>query len=253
MSTFAQIYQEVGMQFDSQSTARVKLWVNGAAHDLYGRRRWSWLETTGTFATVNAQADYVLYGTSPVVPDFDGQISVRHNGANGAATYQKMLILPQQLFDDWFANAATNTGIPVFATFRGGPAQAAGAVFSGGAQLLSLWPKPGFVGSCLFGYFRSGASIEMVNDSDLPLAPPSLHQAITLLATARGLAEEDQMIQSNVFKGLAEALIQTAIAADVYNRSGDPAFDKPSVSGRLPAAPQIASPGQNPYGFDVST
>src|SRR4051812_37690819 len=107
MTTFLQLQTELQAvgPFDTTaaSAGRLKLWLNQAQHWLLSKRRWSFLESATTVASVSGQADYVLLGTSPVVTDFGQLIDVQHNQANAGTTFLKLRFLPQQEFDDMLA------------------------------------------------------------------------------------------------------------------------------------------------------
>lgn len=247
MASFAQIYGQVFRQFDSQSLTDVKLWTNQGAHELYDRRKFAWRESTTTFATVSGQQDYALTGATPLVPDFDGLISVTHNNANASTSYGKLVEMFQDDFDEWFAFCGPTPGIPFACTIRGTtPAASSAGVHSGGETVLALQNVPNFIGSCRLRYYRAAGSIEMVNDSDVPIAPVQYHDAIIYLAVARGLMVEDQMIQSTEFSQKAEQVIQSAIAADPALRVADR-----SKQPTDPRRPPPSDPRQGPpYNFD---
>lgn len=251
--TYLSLYTEVANNFDTQSTTRVKAWVNDAVSEIISRRRWSWLETLVTVASVSGQADYVLVGTSPVVTDFDTMISVRHNQANAGTTFVKLQFLKQQDFDDLVAPAGATPGIPIYYTIRGGaPQTTSGAVLAGGSQTLSVWPVPNYIGSFKISYFRSVGTVEMTADSDIPILPVQFRNAIELLALGIGKGKTDQLIASNVAMSNAETAISALIRADTANRTGDPSEDDtPSIGTRLPPNPGAgADPGNSPYGWD---
>lgn len=253
---FSTLYGQVNLNFDTTtaSSGNTKIWTNFGQHWFLSARKWSFLETVVTVASVNAQADYVLAGTSPVVTDFDGMIDVRHNLANGGTTFAKLRYMQQQDFDDCFSLAASNTGIPVFYTIRGGAPQTTSAtILSSGNQALSVTPSPGFIGSLKIGYFRSIASCEMTADTDVSIVPIQYQQAIVHKATAIGLAIKGQMIPSNVHEQLANEILAKAIAADSMQRTGDmSAEDRPQIADRLPPTPALASPQLSPYGFGTA-
>lgn len=251
--TFLTLYSEVANNFDTQTTTRVKAWVNDAVSEIISRRRWSWLETLATVASISGTADYVLVGTAPVVTDFDTMISVRHNQAAAGTTFVKLQYLNQQAFDDLVAPAGATPGIPIYYTIRGGAAQStSGAILAGGNQTLSVWPVPNYIGSFKIAYFRSVGSVEMAADSDIPLPPVQFRNAIELLALAIGKGKTDQLIASNVAMSNAEAAIGSLLRADTVNRTGDPSEDDtPTVAGRMPANPNAgADPGNSPYGWE---
>jgi hypothetical protein len=247
--TLLAIKTEVGASFDTvaASSGRVTTFINDAVTEILAMRRWSWLESLGTFASVSGQADYVLVGTSPVVTDFDTMISVRHNQAAAGTTFPKLNFMKQQQFDELLGAAGATPGIPIFYTIRGGAAQAtSGAVLAGGFQTLSVWPVPNFVGSFKVSYVRQMGAIELAADTDIPLPPAGFRAAITDLAISIGKARTDQLIASNVAGARADAALQRLVAADILNRTGDPQdpVDLP------PNAPPVSGPGASPYGWE---
>lgn len=247
MATFLQMYSEAANQFDSQAVTRVKFWINQAAHEFYDKRKFAWRESVTDIPTASGQQNYVLAGATPVIPDFDGFISARHNAANGSAFYGKLKAMYQDDFDEWFAFCGPTPGIPFACTLRGAsPAASSSAVHSGGEQVLALQNVPNFIGSLRLAYVRAAGSIEMVNDGDVPLAPVQYHRAIIDLAIAIGLTAEDQMIQASTFQQRADTMIASAIAADVALRASERAKQP-----RDPRAQPASDPRQGPpYGFD---
>lgn len=244
---YAALYTQVLLQFDSAATTNAKAWVNEAAHQFYDRRKFAWRETRNTFATVSGQQDYVLAGATPIVPDFDGMISVRHNTANASTFSPKMKEMWQDDFDDWFGICGATPGVPAVVTLRGSTgATTSAGVHSGGEQVLSFFPVMNYSGSCQLAYYRAAGSIEMVNDSDVPLAPVQYHRAIVALAVAIGLRTEDQMIQASEFAQEAEQIIAAAVAADVALRQAEDSKMRQGV-------PPPTNPQQGPpYGFERS-
>jgi hypothetical protein len=92
-TTYLQIRNEIAAigPFDTAAqTTRVGLWANDAQHWFLSKRRWSFLETSATVASVSGQADYVLAGTSPIVTDFGQLIDISHNQANAGTTFVKL-------------------------------------------------------------------------------------------------------------------------------------------------------------------
>lgn len=253
---FSTLYGQVNLNFDTTtaSSGNTKIWTNWGQHWFLFGRKWSFLETVVTVASVNAQADYVLAGTSPIVTDYDGLISIRHNGANGGTSFDKLRFKQQQDFDDEFAFAAANTGIPVYYTVRGGAPQTTSAtVLSSGNQALSIWPAPGFIGSLKIGYTRSVASCEMTADTDVSIIPLQYQQAIVHKATAIGLALKGQMIPSNVHEQLANEILSRAITADEPLRTIDKSVsERPQIANHLPPNPALANPAMSPYGFGTA-
>lgn len=247
--TLLAIQTEVGASFDTvtASSGRVTTFINDAVIEICAMRRWSWLESLGTFASVSGQADYVLAGTAPVVTDFDTIISVRANQAAGGTTFPKLNFMKQQEFDELVGAAGATPGIPVFYTIRGGaPQVTSGAVVAGGSQTLSVWPVFNYIGSVKASYFRQTGAIEMSAAGDIPLPPAGFRAAITDLAISIGKARTDQLIASNVAGARADAALQRLVAADVLNRTGDPQdpVDLP------PNAPPVSGPGSSPYGWE---
>lgn len=245
--TFLACYTEVSTNFDTValSSGRVKTWTNDAVSEICSMRRWSWLETLGTFASVSGQADYILVGSSPVVPDFDSPISLRHNQAAAGTTLPKLNFMKQDAFDELVGAAGATPGIPIFYTIRGGAgASTSGSVLAGGNQTLSVWPVPNFIGSFKLAYFRSTDGIEMVSDADIPLPPPRFRQAICDLALAIGKSRTDQLIASNVAEQRAETALGKLVQADIVARAGHP-----ESAIQLPQNPPVASPPNTPYGW----
>lgn len=253
---FSTLYGQVNLNFDTTtaSSGNTKIWTNFGQHWFLSSRMWSFLEAVVVVASVNGQADYVLAGTSPIVTDFASMIDVRHNLANAGAQFTKLRYKQQQDFDDEFAVAASNTGIPVYYTIRGGAPQTTSAtILSSGNQALSIYPAPAYIGSLKVSYFRSVASCEMTADTDVSIVPVQYQQAIVHKATAIGLALKGQMIPSNVHEQLANEILQKAIAADSTTRTGDlSAEDRPQIANRFPPNPGLANPNENPYGFGTA-
>jgi hypothetical protein len=243
---FGQIYTQVARQFDSAAIADSKLWTNQAAHEFYDRRKFSWRESVATIATVSGQADYILAGGVTLVPDYDGFISFRHNSANASTVFNKLAEFYQDDFDELFSFAGATPGIPTCCTVRGSaPISGSGSVHAGGEQVLSLYCVPNYIGIGKLAYYRHAGSIEMVSDTDIPLAPVQYHRVIVDLAIAIGLRAEDQMIEASQHESKAEALIQSAIAADAQLR--------PSMRSKQVFPPHIppTDPRQGPpYGFE---
>lgn len=247
MATFQTIYGQIFNQFDSQSLTNAKLWANQGAHEFYDVRKFAWRETRNTFATVSGQQDYVLAGATPIVPDFDGLISVRHNTANASTFKPKMKEMFQDDFDDWFGICGATPGVPAVVTLRGATgATTSGGVHSNGEQVLSFFPVMNYIGSCDLAFYRAAGSIEMTADGDVPLAPVQYHRAIIALGIAIGLRAEDQMIQASTFQQEADEIIARAVAADVALRAAEDSKMRQGV-------PPPTNPQQGPpYGYERS-
>lgn len=257
MTTFLQLQTEVQAigPFDTTaaSTGRLKLWLNQAQHWFLSKRRWSFLETTVTVASVSAQADYVLLGTSPVVTDFGQMIDVQHNQANAGTTFLKLTALPQQAFDNMFAAAGATPGIPIFYTIRGGTPQTTSAtILASGNQRLSLWPVPNYIGSLKIAYFRSVGSTQMTADTDISIVPEEWQPALIARAAGWGLVTKGAVLQGQSLMSAAEEIAAQAVAADSIARLGDqPPEEQPKIAETLPPNPSAgANPANSPYGWD---
>jgi hypothetical protein len=198
---FAALYQEVAASFTTTVNPRAKVWVNAAYQEFLNRRKWSFLETTSAAVPVVAsQQSYVVLGTSPVVTDFNGMISVELElTASGARV--PLCEMDPQTFVQRTAFSRVN-GCPAFWTILGGTAQSSSAnVLSGGTQALALWPIPintaGNGVNVFLRYDRSAASVEMSADSDVPIIPAQYHFALVHGALAIGYGTFNQDNQSN--------------------------------------------------------
>jgi hypothetical protein len=249
---FSAIYGEVANYFDSSGVTRAKLWANQAAHEIYAQRRWSFLESRSTVASVSGQADYVLAGATPVIPDYDGIISIRHNVAAGSPSSPKLLEMLQDHFDDTFGASGATPGIPAVYTIRGNtPAANAAAVHTGGEVVASFFPVMNYVGAIIFNYWRSGAGVEMVADTDLPLLPAQYHRAIIDLAIGRGLQMESQPQEAAPILARADQVIAQAMKADELNRP-TPRANRLIVSPNLPPDPSTGGARVEPgYRWDT--
>jgi hypothetical protein len=193
---FQALYQEVAASFTTTVTPRAKVWVNQAYQEFLTRRKWSFLETTSAAVPlVASQQNYVLLGTSPVVPDFNGMISVEMDLSTAGARVPLREFAPQD-FVICTSHSRSN-GVPAFWATLGGVAQANSAsVLSGGNQALALWPIPlatATNGQNVFiRYDRSAASIEMSADTDVPIMPAQYHFALIHGACAIGYSTYNQ-------------------------------------------------------------
>lgn len=234
---------EVGNQFDSQASTRVQDWVNDAITDIFAMRDWSFAETLAIVASVSGQQDYIVAGTSAVIPDFQSIITVKHNTAAGSVFFPKLAYLKQNDFDEMYGVSGVAAGVPAAYTLRGSTAAAnAAAVAAGGTQVMSVYPVPNYVGSFRIAYFRNFGSIPMSATTDVPALPAQFRTAIVQLAISIGKARTDQYIASNVALQLAMQSLQSLERADVAARGGD-LGEQPTI---LVPKPGI-QPGTNPY------
>jgi hypothetical protein len=240
---------------DSNSTARCKIWVNAAYHDILSRRTWSFLETTMSVTLTSAQLEYVLTGTTPVVTDFGGNISVTVNlgTASPSSQWKKLRFLDQQTFDDWLAHTIATTGIPAFYTIYGAtsPTASAASVKSGGETRLAVWPTPNAALTAKVRYPRAADSVELSADTDVPIIPVRHHYTLVLKAAALGLAEEDQAAQAQLYNQMAEQRVAAMVTEDERMRFMDNqrGTDAAQVHTQSVAQPSPAShaPDQRTY------
>jgi hypothetical protein len=259
MTTLLQLKNEVQAAgpFDTVtlSSGRITLWINQAQFWFNSKRRWSYLETAVTFATVSGQADYVVVGTSPVVTDFGQLIDISHNQANAGTTFLKLRYMPQQDFDDVLGAAGATPGIPIFYTLRGGAPQTTSAtILAGGNQRLSVWPVMNYVGSARMAYFRSVASTQLTADTDVSIVPEEWQSALVWKAASIGMAMKGAMIESGNLAQMAEEIASQAVAADSIARRGDQTpQDQPVMPPTIPPNPSAgANPANSPYGIRVA-
>lgn len=187
---FQAIYQEVESSFGTTVETRAKVWVNMAYQEWLVRRKWSFLETTSAaVALVAGTQTYVLLGTSPVVTDYNGMISVELElTASGARV--PLREMDPQTYVTCTSHSRVN-GVPAFWAVVGGTAQSSAAnVLAGGNQALSLWPIPvataGNGVNVFLRYDRSVASMEMSATTDIPIIPVQYHGALVHGANAIG-------------------------------------------------------------------
>lgn len=251
---FSAIYSEVGNAFDSQSTARTKLWVNAAYHDILARRTWSFLQASKDVTLVASQGAYVIGGTSPVIPDFGGLVSISVNASTtspGATTWGKLKYADQQMWSSLTQFSATTTGIPALYTISGGtPATSSATAVAGGAQQVELWPIPNAALTARMRYFRTADGIELSADTDVPLLPVHHHYTLILKATALGLLSEDQMLQANMYDQQAERRIQAMIADDEKLAMDNHKLtyaDPPEIQNKVQATPAHYAPDQRTF------
>lgn len=240
MATFATLYAEVGNLTPSTGVSRDKQFVNEAYADIASRRRWSWLESTTTVALVAGTKTYVLLGTSPVVVDFDGPISVTLQLTSNAAG-KELHYAPPQLFEQMSAHVFTNSQPMIWTIVGGAAASTPGAVVQGGQQQIALSPPPSAVAgsgvNLIVRYWRSTASIEMNADSDVPLLPAQYHRMITMRACSIAMRRYLMAQDAVSFEQDFQEQLQAAIAADVAMRSGD--YQTLAIAPRPVLAPQV--------------
>lgn len=254
---FSAIYGAVqDIAGDSNSVPRCKTWVNAAYHDILSRRTWSFLETTMSVTLVSAQLEYALTGTTPLVTDYGGNISVLVNkGVSGAPAtdWKRLKFLDQQTWDDWLGHTIASTGIPAFYSLYGAssPATASANIKSGGETKIAIWPTPNAALTAKVRYPRAADSVELSADTDVPILPVRHHYTLVLLAAAFGLAEEDAMIHANVYEQMAEKRIAAMVTEDERLRGMDSqrGVDAPLVrtQGVAQVTPATHSPDQRTY------
>lgn len=241
---------------DTNSVPRCKLWSNAAYHDILSRRTWSFLETTMSVTCVTSQLEYALTGTSPLVTDFGGNISVSVNlgtASPSSTQWKKLRFLDQQTFDDWLAHSIATSGIPAFYTMYGAsaPTSSAASVKSGGEQRLALWPVPNAALTAKVRYPRAADSVELSADTDVPILAVRHHYTLVLKAAALGLYAEDQAAQAQAYDQEAERRIQAMISEDERMRMSDNqrGVDAARVrtQGVAQASPATHAPDQRTY------
>lgn len=221
---FSAIVSEVGNLTSSLSSTRDKLFVNEAYHDILSHRRWSFLASTTSVALVAGQRGYVVLGTSPVITDFDGPISVTIEVTAGGWR-KKLPRVDPQTFEDWFAHSSTN-GDPVVWTIQGGTAATTSAtVVQGGQQSIILGPPPvataGHGVNMLLRYWRSAASIEMSADTDIPIIPTQYHNLIITRACAIAMERNVMLADAAGYQQSYEKQLAAMVDTDQAMYSGD--------------------------------
>lgn len=254
MATFVQLYSEVGNMTPSTGTTRDKLFVNEAYHDVNARRRWSWLETTGSITLVAGTRGYVLLGTTPALTDCDGVFDVEMVMTAAQATVRLPYCSPQT-FSRLFAHCFTQTQ-PSLWTILGGTAAAnSAAVVSGGQQQLTLNYPPlatagnGVTLTCR--YWRSLATAEMSADADVPIMPAQYHNLIITRAAAIAMTRYGLYGDAQQHERDFQEMLQAADVADSANRFSD--FETvemrtlPQLDNRVGHTPNTYNPGALPY------
>src|SRR3954464_12286868 len=185
---YSTMYGEVATEFPTANQGRCKLAVNWAYHEWLAARGWSYRESTvASIALAAGTKTYVLLGSSPVVPDFDGLISVGLE-MNTGGSIDPMFEMLQPDFDRFCGRMISN-GEPTFYCVRGGtPSGTSAAMTQGGQQQIQISPPPLATadhGQALkIAYFRSLATMEMAADTDIPILPAGYHSALILGAKA---------------------------------------------------------------------
>lgn len=254
MATFVQIYSEVGNLTPSTGVTRDKLFVNEAYHDVLARRRWSFLETTGSVSLVAGTRGYVTQGTSPALVDCDGVFDVAMVLTAAQASVRLAYASPQ-LFSRLFSHVFTNSQPSLWTTLGGTAAATSGTVVAGGQQQLTLnYPPTAIAGSGVTlscKYWRSAASIELTADGDIPIFPVQYHniiltRACAIAMTRYGLYQDAQ----NHMKDFEE-MLQAADIADGASRFSD--FETveyrtlPQLDNRVGHTPNTYNPAAQPY------
>lgn len=212
---FSEIWGEVANNFPTSAQTRVKTAVNAAYHEIMSARQWSWREvSTVAVALVAGTARYALTGTSPVVTDFDGMISVNLELTLNQAKRELWEIGPQE-FDQVFGHVYSNSQPAVWCVQGGAAATTSGTMVAGGQTVLAISPPPlataGNGVNLFLRYFRSVASVELVANGDIPIMPVSMHYALVLggnayMAEALGNPNKAQQWRQLFEKRLSEAM-----------------------------------------------
>lgn len=252
--TFATLYAEVGNLTPSTAVARDKAFINEAVHRINSERKWSWLESTTTFALVASQRTYVLLGTSPIVQDFDSMISLTMElTASGARV--KLPEAPPQLFEQITAHVFTNSQ-PMLWTIQGGAASStSGATIQGGQQLLTVSPPPlataGNGVNLIARYWRSAAGVELSADADIPIIPAQYAGMIIDCACSLAMGRYLLATDAAVFEQKYQARLQSAVQADIAMRRGDnetlAIAAVPQLPNQVPQTQATFDPSRRPY------
>lgn len=252
---YSQIWGEVASNFPTSAQARAKLAVNAAYHEWLGARQWSYRESsTTTIALVASQQNYVLAGTSPVIPDYDGLIDVVLEMSAGVMR-RALTEMQQADFDRVFGHVTTSAEPAVYCVRGGTPAGTSAAVVSGGQQQLALAPPP--LATATHGekltlrYFRHLGSVEMTADSDVPILPGQYHYALVLGGNAY-LAEAIGNVQkAAMWRQVFQQRMQEAQAEDAGLRLRDRQLlgfqGGATVYPITGQSPQTYDPGTRPY------
>lgn len=253
MSTFVQLYSEVGNLTPSTGITRDKYFVNQAYHHALSMRRWSFIESTGVIPLTANQRGYTVQGTTPLLVDCDGvfDVAMLLTIAQGSV---RIPYFSPQMFSRVFSHVFTITEPSGWTTLGGTPASAAGAVVSGGQQQLTLnYPPKATAGSGMSlscKYWRSAASIEMAADTDVPIFPVQYHNLIVSKALAIAMNRYGLPQDAASHERDFQEQLQAADIADYANRFTD--FEQvefrtlPQLDNRIGFNPVSGSP-QVPY------
>lgn len=254
MATFVQIYTEVGNLTPSTAVARDKQFVNWAYHDILSRRRWSFLETTGSITLVAGTRGYVTQGTTPSLVDCDGVFDVSML-LTAAQSSVRLAYCTPQMHSRIFSHVFTNSQPSTWTTLGGTAAATSGTVVSGGQQQLTLnYPPAAIAGSgvsltCKF--WRSAASIEMSADADVPIIPVQYHNMIITRAVALAMTRYSMFNEAAGHMKDFEEQLQAADIADGASRFAD--FETlemrtlPQLDNRVGQTPNTYNPASIPY------
>ncbi len=252
MSTFTQLYNEVGNLTPSTGVARDKLFVNQAYHDILSRRRWSFLESQTSIALVAGTRAYALGSTN--LFDCDGVFDVELELTAAQARVRLPYCSPQ-MFSRLFSHVFTNSQPSMWTMQGGAPALSAATVVSGNAQLLQLnYPPSAVAGSGVnlhCRYWRSAAGIEMTADSDVPIIPGQYHNLITTRALAIAMNRYGLYADAAAHMKEFESMFQAADVADGAHRFAD--FETvemrtlPQLDNRVGHTPSTYNPAAVPY------
>jgi hypothetical protein len=249
---FSVLYGEVAANFPTANINRCKAAVVAAYHEWLTAKQWSYRESTVISVTLTAGVSkYVLMGTSPVVPDFGGLISVGLE-LNTAGTVDPMFEFLQPDFDRFCGRLKAN-GQPAFFCVRGGtPSATSAAMTQGGQQQLQIAPPPLATAdngqNLQIAYFRTVNTMPLSADADVPLLPEQDHYALitggnAYMAEAIGNPQKAQMFRQMFKERIAEA---------ISNDGGMRGRDRVLLI-QAPSASIYPITGQNPSTLDLST
>jgi hypothetical protein len=253
LSTFVQLYSEVGNLTPSTGVARDKYFTNQGYHHVLAMRRWSFLESFGTVTLVAGTRDYQV--STGTMLDCDGIFDVTLVLTAAAAQVRIPYCTPQMM-SRVFAHCFTNSQ-PSMWTMQGGSAIAAtsAAVVAGNAPMLRLnYPPTAVAGSGVTlscRYWRSAASIEMTADADLPILPVQYHNMIVSKALALAMNRYGLAADGAAHERDFQEQLQAADVADAANRFAD--FEQvemrtlPQLDNRVGHTPATYNPGAVPY------
>lgn len=223
MSTFVQLYSEVGNLTPSTGVTRDKYFVNQAYHFVCSMRRWSFLESVGTVTLVAGTRDYQT--STGTMLDCDGIFDVSLVLTAASATIRLPYCTPQMM-SRVFGHCFTQSQ-PSMWTMQGSPTLAAtpGAVVAGNAPFLRLnYPPVAIAGSgvsLVCKYWRSVATIEMTADADIPILPSQYHNLITSKALALAMNRYSLPDMAATHERDFLEQLQAADIADAANRFAD--------------------------------